>query len=472
MTSHTEKRGHADHRVFIKRCEEYDRDAIAASIREGMAVLDYKPSGNVFVKPNVVYASKKVSHGTTTWTHASVVGATLETLAAEEAVTRADLCENMGIGFPTRMCFTYAGYYDQVKAVRRHAPCPVGIFCIDEEAREEVFVGGKVHHTLRVPRKMAHADTMVYLPKLKCHCVTTMTGAVKLNIGICSDDERAIRHDFMLNEKIVDLLAPGYPDFIVMDAIDVGVGNELTPTPRKMGLLIMGYNPLAVDYVGARLLGYTPDEVPYLKLAVGRGYTPARLEDVTLLGDISSIAGLDEQAKRIMPYDDAFYRWLDIEKEFERLESPMRFLWGPSLHEDNGKCMTGCVMGLKTFLSILECHVGADAFRHARPVTFIIGRPEETVDARGNDVFLLGSCSRADIVNAGKIIHLDKCFTTASDMTISIGGKLGIPSPIHDPALLGPLIYYMVRAALRKIVTGRYFQDVAYFFKKSFMRKL
>jgi Domain of unknown function (DUF362) len=37
---------------------------------------------------------------------------------------------------------------------------------------------------------------MVYLPKLKCHCVSTMTGAVKLNIGICSDDERAIRYDF------------------------------------------------------------------------------------------------------------------------------------------------------------------------------------------------------------------------------------------------------------------------------------
>ena len=30
----------------------------------------------------------------------------------------------------------------------------------------------------------------------------------------------------MLNEKIVDLLVAGYPDFIVMDAIDVGMGNE------------------------------------------------------------------------------------------------------------------------------------------------------------------------------------------------------------------------------------------------------
>ncbi len=64
---------------------------------------------------------------------------------------------------------------------------------MDEERRDPVFIGGMVHDNLRVSRNMARADTKVYLPKLKCHCVSNMTGAVKLNIGICSDDERSIR---------------------------------------------------------------------------------------------------------------------------------------------------------------------------------------------------------------------------------------------------------------------------------------
>ncbi len=462
----------ADYRVLIKRCETYDHDVIAELINAGMEALDYTPSGRVFVKPNVVYASRKGQHGTTAWTHASVISAALQALASAPAATRVDLGENMGIGFPTRMCFKYAGYYDAVKRARKRAKRPVGIFCIDEELRDEVFVGGKVHHTLRVARKMARADTMVYLPKLKCHCVTTITGAVKLNIGICSDDERAIRHDFLLNQKIVDLLVPGYPDFIVMDAIDVGIGNELTPTARRLGLLIMGRNPVAVDLVGARLLGYNRDDVPYLKLAMERGYTPAQLDAVTLLGDITSVAAIDEQAKRIMPYDDEFLRWQDINKEFARLDTPLRFVWGPSLPEDKSVCATGCLMGLKTYFSILEWHAGAEAFRHARPATFVIGRPEETIDARGGDVFIIGSCSNATITNARKIKRFEKCFTTASDLTIGIGGKLGIPTPIHEASSLMPLFYYMSRAALRKAISLRYLQDALHFLKKGFIRKI
>jgi len=42
--------------VFIKRCEEYDRDQLSNLITEGMARLNYRPQGKVMVKPNVVFA--------------------------------------------------------------------------------------------------------------------------------------------------------------------------------------------------------------------------------------------------------------------------------------------------------------------------------------------------------------------------------------------------------------------------------
>ena len=103
-----------------------------------------------------------------------------------------------------------------------------------------------------------------------------------------------------------------------------------SPTPRRLGLIIMGRNPLAVDLVGARLLGFNLEDVPYLKKAVERGYLPARLKDVKLMGDLTSIAGLDSQAQRVQPYDDEFYRWHDVEKELKRLKSPLRFYWGHS----------------------------------------------------------------------------------------------------------------------------------------------
>ena len=458
--------------VFIKRCEDYDRERLKGIVAEGMAHFDYHPRGNVMVKPNVVFAYNTDVFGNMAYTATPLVGASLVALSKSPGVKRIDMGENCAVGFPTRLCYKSAGYYDEMVRVNQEAGCPVGIFCMDEEPRDSVFIGGVVHDNLRVSRKMARADTKVFLPKLKCHCVSNMTGAVKLNVGICSDDERSIRHDFMLNEKIVDLLVAGYPDFIVMDAIDVGMGNEAFPTRRKLGLVIMGTNPLAVDIVGARLLGFDIADVPYLQAAINRGYTPADINQVVIAGDLQSMADVDEQARRLMPYDDEFSRWQDVDKELKRLNSPMRFYWGPYRAGADEKCLTGCVMGLKMFLGAMERFAGTAAFAGAKPVSFVIGRYEAPIDAGGEDVFLLGSCARAEITNAKKVIHLDKCFTTAGDMNLSIGHKLGMPAVTRDPTFLTHLLGAAFKASARKVASMRYLQDIHHFLSKNLVRRV
>ncbi len=461
-----------EHLVIAKRCEEYDRTRIQQIVSEGMAQLGYHPKGKILVKPNVVFANEPAIFGNTAHTPAPFVGAALKAILAHPEVTRVDVGENCAVGLPTRGCYKYAGYYDEIEAVRKAAPRPLDIFCMDEELRDPVFVGGKVHDTLRISRKMARADSLVYLPKLKCHCVSNMTGAVKLNIGICSDDERSIRHDFLLNEKIVDLLAVGYPDLVIMDAIDVGVGNEAFPSIRKLGLILMGTNPLALDLVGARLLGYAIEDVPYLKAAVERGYAPSDIGAVSIGGDLESLAEIDAAAKRILPYDEEFYRWQDVERELQRLKSPMKFYWGPYRHGKGEKCLTGCVMGLKMFLGAMEKFSGPTSFATAKPVSFVIGKYDGMIDARGADVFLLGSCAKADITNAKKVVHIDKCFTTAGDMNISIAHRLGMKAPTRSFRFMREHIRDTAQASFRKTVSGRYAQDIGHFITKGLIRRV
>ncbi len=449
--------------VFIRRCEEYDAEKIRSIILEGMRELKYEPQGNIFVKPNVVYASKGGRLGTDAHTNTEVVKAALLALGNTEGVKRVDMGENTGMRIPTRMFYKQAGYYDLVRKVKKESRAKVNLFCIDEERRDQMHVGGIVHNTLRVSRKMARADSKVYLPKLKCHNVVNVTGAVKLNIGICSDDERAIRHDFMLPDKIVDLLAVGYPDFIVMDAINVGVANEIIPTVRKLGLLIMGRNPVAVDLVASRLLGYGIKDVPYLKRAIERGYTPKRLEDVKLTGDITGPAGLAAQAKRLMPYDEEYYRWQDVHRELRRLRSPLRFYWGYSRTDDKSRCEYGCLMGLKLFLSVFEMYSGPEVFRNAKPSVLVMGKIDEEIDARGEDVFLLGSCTHARVVNAKKITRIDKCVMTTSDLNLGIGNRLGMKSPFLEPLYLLTFVYNLLAASVQKHLNLRYLQDISHF---------
>ncbi len=459
-------------KVLIKKCETYDRLKILRQVSQGMDLLNFAPRGRVFVKPNVVFANDPDTFGSTAFTHPRLLGASVLALGAKNGTDQIDIGENAAIGVPTRLCYKYAGYYQETALVQKAATCPVDIFCIDEDMRKSVFVGGKVHDNLRISRTMSKADTLVYLPKLKCHCVSKMTGAVKLNIGICSDDERAIRHDFLLNEKIVDLLAVGYPDFIVMDAIDVGMGNEAFPTPRKLGLILMGTNPMAIDLVGSQLLGLDMEDVPYLKAAADRGYGPTRLLDIELVGDITGPDQLDRHAMRLKPYDEEFFRWQDIRTELKRLKSPLRFYWGPHHGGKKEKCETGCVMGLKMYLGSLERFAGPDSFARAKPAVFVIGRVEEPIDAKGAEVFFLGSCAKAQVSNAGKTTRIDKCFTTAADMNISMGNRLGIPSMVRDPASMKELLGSTASVLARKTANGRYIQDMGHFITKHLIRRI
>jgi uncharacterized protein (DUF362 family) len=458
--------------VYVKRLEAYDREALREIIQEGMRELRYEPRGKVFVKPNVVVAHRPELLGDQACTPRELVGAAMLTLAEQEGVERVDLGENSSMGFPTRTCMRYAGYFEELKELKKRAPRPVDIFCIDEERRDPVFVGGMVHDILRVSRKMARADTKVYLPKLKCHCVTNITATVKLNIGICSDDERSIRHDFLLNEKIVDLLSVGYPDFTIMDAVEIGVGNEGFPIMRKLGLVMMSRNPIAIDMIGARILGYETEEIPYLKRAIERGYNPASIDEVAVAGDLKSLDDVDRAAQRIQPYDDDFYQWQDIHKELERLSSPMRFYWGPYRDGSGERCKTGCVMGLKMFLASLEKYAGADALSRSKPAVLVIGKVDEEIDAKGADAFLFGSCTKAKLKDARKVVHLDKCFTTSADMSLRCGGRLGVKSPMQDSKFALPLARGVLGAAARKWIHLRYPQDIAYFVAKKLERRV
>jgi hypothetical protein len=246
----------------------------------------------------------------------------------------------------------------------------------------------------------------------------------------------------------------------------------------------MGRNPIAVDIVGARLLGFEVSDVPHLRRAAERAYVPSRLEDIKLMGDIHDISGLDKHSKKIDKKSDLYTKWHNIPKELKRLESPVRFFWGkressqiargkkhadPLLPE---KCSTGCLMGVKMFLSFLECYSGPEKFKKAKPAVFVVGCVDEEIDVAGGDVILVGCCASAPIKNAGKIIRLDQCFVTTSYLTMQIGGKIGMPNPLSDPRFVVPLVYNYLIASFMKLINFRYFQDAYNFIRKNWMKKI
>ncbi len=462
-----------DNRVLVVDCPEYDVGKIKEIVSQGMQTLGYQPQGKIALKPNVVCAFHPQVWEPSTVTSLEVMEGTIRALADKGEVSKISVTETSAIGNPTRFSFHWSGYRARIGKLAGEVNKPLELKGMDEEKRVSVFIGGKVHDRVRLGKTFAEADSKIYVPKLKCHCVSKMTGTVKLNVGIVSFDDRSIRHDFLLNEKIADLAAVGWPDFVVMDAITIGVGNEAFPTPRHLGLILMGRNALAVDLVAARLLGMNgATEVPYLAEIVSRGYQPSSLDQIQLGGDAKSVSDLDRFAERVKPYDDEFYRWQDVNKEFERMKSPLRLLHGPYSDASPATCDTGCVMGIKMYLGFLEKYAGAGAFAQAHPGLFIIGKIKEPVDAAGKNIFIFGNCSRAELKNPRRVMRINNCFVTASDMMLMIGNRLGIKSPVLDPKFFFTYLSKILAGMTVKTFNGRYLQDAGYYLSNQLFRKI
>jgi uncharacterized protein (DUF362 family) len=130
---------------------------------------------------------------------------------------------------------------------------------------------------------------IVHLPTIKCHIYTTTTGAMKNAFGGLLNTRRHYTHSW-IHETLVDLLAiqkeihSGI--FAVMDGTTAGNG----PGPRTMypeikNVLLASGDQVAIDAVAAKLMGFDPLTIPYIRLAHEAGLGVGDPREIELVGD-------------------------------------------------------------------------------------------------------------------------------------------------------------------------------------------
>jgi uncharacterized protein (DUF362 family) len=183
---------------------------------------------------------------------------------------------------------------------------------------------------------------MVHLPTVKTHMYTTTTGAMKNAFGGLLNSRRHYAHS-VIHETLVDLLAiqkeihPGI--FAVMDGTLCGNGpGPRTMIPVEKDYILAGADSVAIDAVAAKMMGFDPLSIPYLRLAHEDGLGVARIEEIQIVGeDISNInfqfSVGDNLAGRI---GDCF--WFGPLRSMQRpaFRTPLvyLFIWGSFLYHD------------------------------------------------------------------------------------------------------------------------------------------
>lgn len=148
-----------------------------------------------------------------------------------------------------------------------------------DEYLEVNVPGGEALRKVRVA-KTALESAIISVPKLKVHRLAVVTLSLKNLMGVVSP--KGAMHG-KLNVKIVDLAMLLKPRLAVVDGIVGGEVHETAHRPVKVGVVIAGLDPVAVDSVAAMVMGVDPLEVPHLRRAEARGLgvcDPAKIKVV------------------------------------------------------------------------------------------------------------------------------------------------------------------------------------------------
>ena len=131
--------------------------------------------------------------------------------------------------------------------------------------------------------KTALESIIISVPKLKPHRIATVTLSLKNMMGALAS--KGSMHKGRLSRRIADLASVLRPSISVVDGIIASEGHETSGDPVEMNLVIAGTDPVAVDAVGAAVMGITPTDVIHLLLAKKKGLGTCHLEEITVLGE-------------------------------------------------------------------------------------------------------------------------------------------------------------------------------------------
>ncbi len=175
---------------------------------------------------------------------------------------------------------------------------------------------------------------ILHLPTMKTHGHAVMTGAVKNSFGGLLREVRHYAHKYM-HEVLVDLLYMQrelHPAvFTVMDGTVAGDGaGPRTMIPRIKNLILAATDSVAIDSVAAKLMGFDPMSIPFLRMAHERGLGIADPKQIELVGDDVSMENFGFTTKKsLVIWGDQMIR-KGFLRPLERilLHSPL-MVWAP-----------------------------------------------------------------------------------------------------------------------------------------------
>ena len=266
-------------------------------------------------------------------------------------------------GFSTEDAFQAAGIAEVARRLG------VEVRNLNTDQFEEITIDNPlVMDRARIARTVLESDVIVSVPVLKTNLRTNVTLSIKNMNGALPGAEKRKPHHLGVDRAIVDLYSVLRPGYAVLDAT-VGLEGmwHYPEDSRELGLIIAGRDALAVDIIGASLMGFEPAQVLHLRLLA---------EKQGVSTDPAAIETAGEPLRRHRQQFKAAFQ------VFQAKHPEIRFVQGES-------ACSACICEMASPINYLR---KAGYGREMEGLTVIIGNPTR-VEFKGK-IAALGDCAR------------------------------------------------------------------------------
>jgi len=252
-------------KVSIVRAPAYDQ-SLYATVREILVEHRVNVRGRkVVIKPNLVEFEPESSINT----NPLLVHAAYEAFRSLGAAS-VRIAEGPGHRRNTLDLAEAAGYFKTVP----HFEDVFTDLNLDDVTRIEPARQFSRIEKLYLPNTALSTDLLVSMPKMKTHHWAGATLSMKNLFGVVPSAiygwPKNVLHWAGIDESIADLYAVFRRQFALVDGIFGMEGNgPIQGTPKHVGILVAGRDPMAVDATCCRIMRIDPLKIRYLQLALG-----------------------------------------------------------------------------------------------------------------------------------------------------------------------------------------------------------
>ncbi|MFX1568774.1 MAG: DUF362 domain-containing protein [Promethearchaeota archaeon] len=387
--------------------------------------------GNVFIKINATAVNPDAI------TTPEVILATIKVIQKANGNHRdIFVFDNSAFGMPTRLVFKIEKL---AKKIKRRGAIP--LYLDEQESTLMEFNGKVLDKSIPIPKILYQnliehkaENTYINVPKLKTHLQTGITVCLKNQHGLLYDSEKLYKHH-QIDEKIVELYQKFKPDLNIVDATTVlnnGAVSFAKDWKIPMNLLLAGQDALAVDRIGAELLGIPANRIKFLKIAGERNLGCVKIEEIEVLPNMNIVK------ENCIKLNDIFE---DIE-----LDMPENF------QIMCGKEYKGCPAGCK---GVLEYFKLIAAGGKIQPLVAICGRGHDLseLDNLSGSILIIGDCAIKELKKYfEKRNNQDKINVYYIDGHFAMTGFL---KPFREVSKISlKQLSTMLQLSLPKIITG------------------